>query len=105
MIKDFLIEWFGIHLPNLTAGFLGGAVKAIAIDKSRPGEVITSMLAGGFCANYLGEAAAKMTGLGIGLCCFGVGIGAMVITQGILSMITKRVEAVTAGREKKEGAA
>lgn len=99
MIKDILLE-YGITLPNLIAGLLGGMVKAVAIDKATPFAVITSMMAGGFTANYVGEPLAKMMNIGIGLSCFTTGLGAMVICQGVLAMISARMDSIKRNREK-----
>ena len=80
-----LLATLGIKLPDLFAGFAGGIVNAFVFKRSDPWAVAGSMVVGAFTANYLGEPASHMLGLGSGAAAFIVGISGMAVCQGIIA--------------------
>ncbi len=99
-VKELLAEHY-IVMPNLIAGLIGGMVKALVFDKARPGEVVTTMIAGGFTANYSGETLGRLTNIPIGLACFIIGMAAMMICQAMLVEFAKRIPFVKSNGKTK----
>lgn len=78
------LQWLGIKLPDLIAGFAGGLVNAFVFRRADPWSVIGSLVVGACTANYLGEPAAHILGLSAGAAAFIVGLAGMAIVQGIV---------------------
>ncbi len=82
-MSDFLVT-IGVNIQDLVAGFAGGVANAFVFKKSRPWAIIGSIIVGGFAANYLGSAVAKVLGTSSGTSAFIVGLTGMAICQGIV---------------------
>lgn len=95
-MKDLLHE-LGIRLPDLIAGFAGGAVNAVVFKRSAPAAIVGSVLVGAFTANYLGEAAARLVGMSGGAAAFIVGLAGMAICQAIVSAARRWKPAMGSG--------
>ena len=80
-----LLEWLGLRVPDLIAGFAGGLVNAFVFRRSEPWAVIGSLVVGAATANYLGEPSARLLSLSEGAASFLVGIAGMAICQGIVA--------------------
>jgi len=80
-----LIEWLGLRIPDLIAGFAGGVVNSFVFRHGEPWAVIGSMIVGALTANYLGEPTARLLNLSEGASSFLVGVAGMAIVQGIVS--------------------
>jgi len=79
-----VLLYLGIKLPDLIAGFAGGAVAALIMRQIKPYEVVASVIVGSLTANYLGGPAAQFIGLGSGAATFIVGLTGMAVCQGIM---------------------
>ena len=86
MDNDFL-STIGVNLQDLVAGFAGGVANAFVFKKSNPWAIIGSIVVGGFTANYLGSAIAKLMGTSAGTSAFIVGLAGMAICQGIVESV------------------
>lgn len=80
-----LLVQLGVKMPDLIAGFAGGVVNAIALKRSDPWSIISSVVVGGLTANYLTESFSHYLGTGTGTSGFLVGVAGMAICQGIIS--------------------
>jgi hypothetical protein len=75
----------GINLHDMLAGFAGGTVYAIALKKSDPWSIFTSVAAGGLTANYMTDPMGHYLGTSPGPSGFIAGLTAMAIAQGLIS--------------------
>jgi hypothetical protein len=85
---DFWLQ-IGIKMPDLIAGFAGGVVNAIALKRSDPWSIISSVILGGLTANYLTEPFSHYLGTGQGTSGFLVGVAGMAICQGIIASASR----------------
>jgi hypothetical protein len=79
------LEWLGLRVPDLIAGFAGGVVNSFVFRRGEPVAVVGSVITGAFTANYLGEPAARILSLSEGAASFLVGVIAMALVQGAVS--------------------
>ncbi len=95
------LEELGLNAKLLVAGFSGGVVHAIVFKQTGPLAVIGSVMAGMLTANFLSPAAEHYLGewLGDRGCAFIVGLTAMAVCQGVVSLVTVRLKGLV-GREK-----
>jgi len=96
-MDDFLVA-IGVNAKILIAGFAGGVVKALYDKSKSPVDVLSSVIGGALTANYVAGVAIKWSGLnGIteGFAGFAVGVGGMLIVQGILGAIRARVNSTS----------
>lgn len=84
----FLIS-LGIKMPDLVAGFAGGVVNAIALKRSDPWSILSSVIVGGFGANYLSEPFQHYLGTSVQTSGFLVGLGGMALFQGLIAGMSK----------------
>lgn len=84
-----LFSNLGVKIPDLVAGFAGGVVNALLFQRTDPVAALVSVVVGGLTANYAAATFSKMSGLEIGFAGFIVGLGAMVICQGLLAGVKK----------------
>ena len=84
----FLIS-LGVKMPDLIAGFAGGVVNAIALKRSDPWSIISSVIVGGLTANYLTDPFTHYLGTGQQTSGFLVGLAGMAICQGIIAGAAK----------------
>lgn len=96
------LDDLGLNAPRLIAGFAGGVVHAIVFKERNPGAVIGSVIAGTLTANFLSPLVAHYASfLGDGSCAFLVGLTAMAICQGLVSLVrAKTKEAVGKGETR-----
>ena len=73
----------GIKVPDLAAGFGGGAINALWFQRGKPIDVVSSVMGGAITANFLTGSVAHITGLEVGAAGFLVGLTAMAICQGM----------------------
>jgi len=87
------LDDLGLNARYLVAGFAGGVVHAIAFKQTEPVAVIGSVLAGMLTANFLAPVASHYVGswLGEGGSAFVVGLTAMAICQGLLAIVSARI--------------
>lgn len=85
-MSDFLTQ-IGIRVPDLVSGFGGGVVNALFFQRGKPVDVVASVVGGAITANYLAETVSKIAGTELGVSGFIVGVTAMAICQGILSVV------------------
>lgn len=74
----------GLNLQDMIAGFAGGVVNSFVLNKSKPMDVVASMICGALTANYLGEMASTYIGANRGAGTFIIGMSAMAVCQGII---------------------
>lgn len=79
----------GIKLQDLIAGIGGGVVNALALKRSDPGSIISSIIVGGLTANYLSEFLQRYLGTSASTSGFLVGLGGMAFCQGIIASMAK----------------
>lgn len=79
----FFIQ-FGVKVQDLFAGFAGGAVYSVALKKTEPVAILSSIVVGGFTANYLGEVFSHYLGIGQLTAGYVLGVTGMAITQGLV---------------------
>lgn len=82
-MKEFLKE-IGINLPYITAGFLGGVVKAFLAGIAgsvRPAAVLAFMVVGAITANYITDLMTAYTGFPPGAVAFILGVIATVVCE------------------------
>lgn len=84
--RDWMLD-LGLKVPDMIAGFAGGAVNAIVFKRADIWSVCGSVVVGALTANYLGEAMARQFGISQSTCAFLVGLGGMVLVQGLVSSI------------------
>jgi hypothetical protein len=82
-----LLEWLGLRVPDLVAGFAGGVVNSFVFRRGDPWSIVGSMVVGAFTANYLGEHVSRIVGLSNGAADFLVGVAGMAICQGIVAAV------------------
>lgn len=87
MANPDLLTSLGIRVPDLVSGFGGGVVNALFFQRGKPVDVIASMLGGAITANYLASTVSHIIGTDIGVSGFVVGVTAMAICQGLLSVV------------------
>lgn len=80
-----LLIQLGVKMPDLLAGFAGGVVNALALKRSDPWSIISSVVIGGLTANYLTETFGHYLGTAQGTSGFLVGVAGMAICQGIIA--------------------
>jgi hypothetical protein len=91
-------DW-GLDTTRLIAGFAGGVAHAFAFKQTQPLAQVSSVVVGTLCANYLGglmsDAVQHYTGSVIGNPASGflVGLTAMAIVQGFVSVVQSRIDA------------
>jgi hypothetical protein len=73
----------GIKVPDLAAGFGGGAINALWFQRGKPLDVVSSVVGGAITANFLTGTVSHVSGLEPGAAGFLVGLTAMVICQGL----------------------
>lgn len=85
---DLLLQ-LGIKLPDLLAGFGGGVVNALALKRSDPWSIITSVMIGGIMANYMAETFGRWAGTTQQVSGFLVGVGGMALAQGLIAAVSR----------------
>jgi len=87
------LEEFGLSAQRMIAGFAGGVVHVFVFRQTMPIVVIGSIVSGTLTANYLGAVVARYVGswIGDGGSAFIVGLSAMALCQGIVSLVRTRV--------------
>lgn len=98
------LEEFGLNAQRLIAGFSGGVVHALVFKQRDAAAVIASVLTGTLTANFLSPIAARYVGtwLGDGGCAFIVGLTAMAICQGMVSLVMSRMKGIGVRDQSKE---
>lgn len=88
------LEDLGLNAKLLVAGFAGGVVHALVFKQAEPAAVVGSVITGTLTANFLAPVVSHYTGGWIdgGGCAFIVGLTAMVICQGLVSIVTSRMK-------------
>ena len=96
------LEDLGFSAARLLAGFCGGIVHAFVLRRSVPVEMVGSVVTGTLTANFLGPAAAHYTPgwLGEGGNAFLVGLCALVICQGIITLTRARISSNSKTKNK-----
>lgn len=79
----------GVKMPDLVAGFAGGVVNAIALRRSDPWSIISSVIVGGLTSNYLAEAFTHYVGTQQQTSGFLVGLAGMALCQGLIASVAK----------------
>ncbi len=79
----------GIKFQDLLAGIGGGIVNALALKRSDPGSIISSIVVGGITANYLSEFLQHYLGTSPSTSGFLVGLGGMAFCQSIIAGLSK----------------
>jgi hypothetical protein len=83
MSDDFLSS-LGFQLKDLVPGIEGGIAHVFLFRKSKPWDIISSIVVGGLAANYLGPTVSNVTGTPEGAAAFIVGLAGMAICQRIV---------------------
>lgn len=98
------LEDLGLNAKSLVAGFSGGVVHALVFKQREPLGVVGSVLTGTLTANFLSPVAAHYVGtwLGDGGSAFLVGLTAMALCQGLVSIVSTRVRSA-AGKLRSNG--
>lgn len=96
-IREDLTE-YGLKLPDLIAGIMGGAVNALVLGKSGWLSVMSSVIVGAFTANYMGDPLSHYIGTSEGVAAFLTGLGGMALCQGLIAGITEAVKRWNAGQ-------
>lgn len=93
------LDDFGLNAKNLIAGFSGGVVHALVFKQREPLAVIGSVLTGTLTANFLAPVIAHYIGdwLGAGGSAFIVGLTAMALCQGVVSLVSARIRSESSG--------
>lgn len=96
------LEELGLNAQRLIAGFSGGVVHALVFKQREPLAVIGSVMVGMLTANFLAPVASHYVGdwLGNGGCAFIVGLTAMAICQGLVSLVNMKIRGITHDKEK-----
>ena len=79
----------GLKLQDILAGLAGGVTNAFVFKRGTPIAVIGSIVVGALTANYLGEAASKITGTSEGAAAYIVGLCGMAVCQIIADHVAK----------------
>jgi hypothetical protein len=98
------LEDWGLNVMRLSAGFGGGVVHALVRRQATPISVVASVVVGTLTANYLGAAAGHYAPVwvGDGAIAFLVGLSAMEICQGVMRLVSARIESLGGAGERKE---
>ena len=96
----------GISLPNFFAGFCGGMVASIGMGRTKPLEIVSSLVTGSLSATYFAKPVAAIVSahvaeIDVGLAAFLVGLCGMSITQGIIEGVRRVKFGDLIARERK----
>jgi len=78
-------QQLGVSIPDLVAGFCGGAVNALVFQRVTPLAIVSSVIVGALTANYLAPVIGHYLGTTGGATGFITGLAGMVLCQGIVS--------------------
>jgi len=94
------LDDIGLNASRLIAGFGGGLVHAFIFKRSHPWAVASSVLTGTLTANFLAPAASHYAPIWFGDSgvAFLVGLTAMAICQGAVSMVRTRLKITEGGQ-------
>jgi hypothetical protein len=86
---DYFFAATGIHLQDVIAGFAGGVARALMPPFLGAWTALSSILLGTVTAAYLTEPVAGLLGdkISRGAVGFMVGVGAMVLVQGVMGAL------------------
>jgi hypothetical protein len=75
------------YFRDLVAGIAGGVVNCLYFKKSRPGDIVRSIVIGGLFAVYVGADVAAKIGTSVEAAAFFVGIAGMAVCQCIVEYV------------------
>lgn len=88
----------GLNLQDLIAGFGGGVAHTFAFRQTDPWTQVGSVLLGTLCANFLTPLVHDMyPSINTGGVAFLIGISAMAIAQGFVSVVQARLAKLAGG--------
>ena len=88
----------GLRASDLVAGFLGGMSSVFFMRDIRPWQAVGSVFVGCVTAGYLSGVASKLLGIDLGnggAASFVIGLTAMALCQGLISMVNKKFSGTT----------